>query len=117
MAVPGRRNGLLEDDEDDENPLFEENGLDMDLEADIPPHLRDLAAAAEKANREIVRVVPKTGSGRFDPERGERALGPYLAASVPASHASSSAKASSTWRRKVPRGAAMRGSTAVAVAA
>ena len=33
----------------------------------------DLAAAAEKANREIVRVVPKTGSGRFDPERGERA--------------------------------------------
>ena len=33
----------------------------------------DLAAAAEKVNREIVRVVPKTRSGRFDPERGERA--------------------------------------------
>ena len=33
----------------------------------------DLAAAAEKVNREIVRVVPKTRSGRFDPEHGERA--------------------------------------------
>ena len=32
----------------------------------------DLAAAAEKVNREIVRVVPKTRSGRFDPEHGER---------------------------------------------
>lgn len=41
MAVSGRRNGLMEeDDHDDDNLLFEENGIEMDFEADTPPHLR-----------------------------------------------------------------------------
>ena len=49
----------------------------VDIETELAKVLSasdgELAAAVEKANREIVRVVPKTGSGRFDPWRGERA--------------------------------------------
>lgn len=57
MAVPGRRNGLLEDDEDDENPLFEENGLDVDLEPDTPPHIRNLGAAAQLGDVNALRLA------------------------------------------------------------
>ncbi|PPS17321.1 hypothetical protein GOBAR_AA03297 [Gossypium barbadense] len=76
MAVPGRRNGLLEDDEDDENPLFEENGLDMDLEADIPPHLRDLAAAAQLGDLNALRLALDNINGSIDEpvEDGDTAL-------------------------------------------
>ncbi|MBA0824152.1 hypothetical protein Goarm_020834 [Gossypium armourianum] len=76
MAVPGRRNGLLEDDEDDENPLFEENGLDMDLEADTPPHLRDLAAAAQLGDLNALRLALDNINGSIDEpvEDGDTAL-------------------------------------------
>ncbi|KAA3465001.1 tankyrase-like [Gossypium australe] len=76
MAVPGRRNGLLEDDEDDENPLFEENGLDMDLEADTPPHLRDLAAAAQRGDLNALRLALDNINGSIDEpvEDGDTAL-------------------------------------------
>ncbi|OMO73702.1 hypothetical protein COLO4_26911 [Corchorus olitorius] len=57
MAVPGRRNGLEEDEHDDDNALFEENGLEMDLEDDTPPHLRDLAAAAQLGDLDALRVA------------------------------------------------------------
>lgn len=76
MAVPGRRNGLLEDDEDDENPLFEENVLDMDLEADTPPHLRDLAAAAQLGDLNALRLALDNINGSIDEpvEDGDTAL-------------------------------------------
>ena len=54
MAVPGRRN----DDDDnfeEDNALFEEEGLEMLEEPDIPPHLRDLASAAEFGDVEALR--------------------------------------------------------------
>ncbi|XVF06761.1 hypothetical protein REPUB_Repub06bG0078500 [Reevesia pubescens] len=44
VVVPGRRNGLVEEDErDDENFLFKENSLDIDLKANAPLHLHNLA--------------------------------------------------------------------------
>lgn len=47
MAVPGRNNGMIDGDEDEEGILFVEDGAlpESDFE-DTPPHLRDLAAAA-----------------------------------------------------------------------
>ena len=46
MAVPGRRN----DDDDnfeEDNALFEEEGLEMLEEPDISPHLRYVTSVAE----------------------------------------------------------------------
>ncbi|EOY07972.1 Ankyrin repeat family protein isoform 1 [Theobroma cacao] len=77
MAVPGRRNGLMEEDEhDDENALFEENGLEMDLEADTPPHLRDLAAAAQLGDLDALRLALDNLNGSIDEpvEDGDTAL-------------------------------------------
>ncbi|XVE76101.1 hypothetical protein DITRI_Ditri12bG0146200 [Diplodiscus trichospermus] len=77
MAVPGRRNGLIEEDEhDDENSLFEENGLEMDLEADTPPHLRDLAAAAQLGDVNALRLALDNLNGSIDEpvEDGDTAL-------------------------------------------
>lgn len=59
MAVPGRRNGWIDDDDEDYNGgeavgLFEEDGL-VELEPDTPPHLRDLAAAAQLGDVENLR--------------------------------------------------------------
>lgn len=59
MAVPGRRNGWVDDDDEDYNGgeavgLFEEDGL-VELEPDTPPHLRDLAAAAQLGDVENLR--------------------------------------------------------------
>ncbi|XVE96580.1 hypothetical protein REPUB_Repub02eG0235100 [Reevesia pubescens] len=77
MAVPGRRNGLIEEDEhDDENALFEENGLEMDLEADTPPHLRDLAAAVQLGDLTALRLALDNLNGSVDEpvEDGDTAL-------------------------------------------
>ncbi|XVF76359.1 hypothetical protein PTKIN_Ptkin13bG0260300 [Pterospermum kingtungense] len=79
MAVPGRRNGLMEDDEhDDDNSLFEENGLEMDLEveADIPPHLRDLAAAVQLGDLNALRLALDNLNGSINEpvEDGDTAL-------------------------------------------
>lgn len=47
MAVPGRRNGMVdEDDYEEDNALFEEDGV-MEFDSDTPPHLRPLATAAQ----------------------------------------------------------------------
>ena len=57
MAVPGRRNGMIEDDEDiEENGLFEEEGL-VELDDETPPHLRDLAAATQLGDLEALRLA------------------------------------------------------------
>ncbi|XP_022767263.1 BRCA1-associated RING domain protein 1-like [Durio zibethinus] len=77
MAVPGRRNGLLEEDEhDDDNALFQENDLAMDLEADTPPHLRDLAAAAQFGDLNALRLALDNLNGAIDEpvEDGDTAL-------------------------------------------
>lgn len=66
MAVPGRRNGPEEDDdhednggifEEGDNALFEEDGVNVDLDSDTPPHLRDLAAAAQLGDIDALRLA------------------------------------------------------------
>ncbi|CAK9179084.1 unnamed protein product, partial [Ilex paraguariensis] len=58
MAVPGRRNGLMGDD-DEEDALFEEveERLLLDPESDTPPHLRDLASAAALGDVDALRLA------------------------------------------------------------
>ncbi|CAH0375628.1 unnamed protein product [Pelagomonas calceolata] len=46
--------------------------LDGELKELLSYYDGNLESAADAVNREIVRVVPKTGSGRFVPERGEQ---------------------------------------------
>ncbi|KAK9290145.1 hypothetical protein L1049_008311 [Liquidambar formosana] len=75
MAVPGRRNGLMEDEENEEDALFEEDGL-VQLESDTPPHLRDLSAAAQLGNLDALRHALDTLNGSIDEpvEDGDTAL-------------------------------------------
>ncbi|WVY96718.1 hypothetical protein V8G54_028869 [Vigna mungo] len=57
MAVPGRRNGMNDDEEDlDDNALFEEEGFVEDY-TDTPPHLRDLSAAAQVGDINALRLA------------------------------------------------------------
>lgn len=70
MAVPGRRNGWVDDDDEDYNGgeavgLFEEDGL-VELEPDTPPHLRDLAAAAQLGDVENLRRALDALDGSID---------------------------------------------------
>lgn len=56
MAVP--RNGMMEeDDSEEDNALFEEDGVNIDLESETPPHLRDLAAAAQLGDVHSLRLA------------------------------------------------------------
>ncbi|XLU47012.1 tankyrase-1 [Arachis ipaensis] len=73
MAVPGRRNGINEDDED--NNLFEEEGL-IEHESDTPPHLRDLSAAAQLGDLSALRTALDNLQGSIDEpvEDGDTAL-------------------------------------------
>ncbi|MED6156343.1 hypothetical protein PIB30_013620 [Stylosanthes scabra] len=73
MAVPGRRNGINSDDED--NNLFEEEGL-VEPESDTPPHLRDLSAAAQLGNLSALRTALDNLQGSIDEpvEDGDTAL-------------------------------------------
>ncbi|GAV89018.1 Ank domain-containing protein/Ank_2 domain-containing protein [Cephalotus follicularis] len=65
MAVPGRRNGLMEEDEHEEdNALFEEDGID--LEDETPPHLRDLATAAMLGDVNALRIALDNLDGSID---------------------------------------------------
>ncbi|GKB34872.1 hypothetical protein Tco_0879814 [Tanacetum coccineum] len=56
MAVPGRRNGMIDGDEDEDGILFVEEGAlpESDFE-DTPLHLRDLAAAAMHGDVDALR--------------------------------------------------------------
>ena len=52
MAVPGRRNGLMEEDDENEEVLFEELIQEV---VETPAHLRDLAFAAELGDVDALR--------------------------------------------------------------
>lgn len=56
MAVPGRRNGLNEEDDEESNGLFGEEGLVAE-ESDTPPHLRDLSHAATHGDLNALRLA------------------------------------------------------------
>ncbi|KAL5807398.1 hypothetical protein ACOSQ4_030131 [Xanthoceras sorbifolium] len=76
MAVPGRRNGLMDEDENEpDNALFEEDGVDIDLE-DTPQHLRELAAAAQLGDVQALRLALDNLNGSIDEpvEDGDTAL-------------------------------------------
>ncbi|KAJ0088224.1 hypothetical protein Patl1_32235 [Pistacia atlantica] len=75
MAVP--RNGMMEEDDNEEdNALFEEDGVNIDLESDTPPHLRELAAAAQLGDVQALRLALDNLSGSIDEpvEDGDTAL-------------------------------------------
>jgi ankyrin repeat protein len=75
MAVPGRRNGMIDDDENEDNALFEEEGL-IERDSDTPPHLRELAAASELGNLDALRLALDNLTGSIDEpvEDGDTAL-------------------------------------------
>ncbi|KAJ4979646.1 hypothetical protein NE237_010426 [Protea cynaroides] len=75
MAVPGRRNGLMEDDENEEEGLFEEEGL-VESDSDTPPHLRPLAEAAQVGDVDaLIAAVDNLSSSIDEPvEDGDTAL-------------------------------------------
>ncbi|KVH90440.1 tankyrase [Cynara cardunculus var. scolymus] len=70
MAVPGRRNGMMDGDDDEEGALPE-----SDFE-DTPPHLRDLAAAAMHGDIDALRQALDNLDGSIDEpvEDGDTAL-------------------------------------------
>ncbi|XP_004515928.1 uncharacterized protein [Cicer arietinum] len=77
MAVPGRRNGLNEDGDEESNGLFEEEGL-VDFQEDTltPPHLRDLSRAAQFGDLPSLRLALDNLTGSIDEpvEDGDTAL-------------------------------------------
>ncbi|KAJ7976888.1 ankyrin repeat domain-containing protein 1 [Quillaja saponaria] len=64
MAVPGRRNGLPNDEDD--IALFEEAGMMENEESSTPPHLRDLAAAAQLGDVDALRRAIDNLTGSLD---------------------------------------------------
>ncbi|XP_008807699.2 poly [ADP-ribose] polymerase tankyrase-2 [Phoenix dactylifera] len=67
MAVPGRRNGLMDDGEDEEGPFDEVEGEAWDdLDRDVPPHLRALVDAAQRGNVDALRLALDNHSGSID---------------------------------------------------
>ncbi|XP_077244705.1 ankyrin repeat family protein [Tasmannia lanceolata] len=78
MAVPHRRNGLMEDGEEEEEGLFEEEEQGwLDLDVDPPPHLRALTEAAQLGNVEALRhAIDNLNAGSIDDpvEDGDTAL-------------------------------------------
>ncbi|CAL5207297.1 unnamed protein product [Lathyrus oleraceus] len=75
MAVPGRRNGFNEDDDEESNGIFEEQSLVVE-ETDTPPHLRDLSHAAQTGDLNALRLALDNLSGSIDEplEDGDSAL-------------------------------------------
>ncbi|KAJ0714444.1 putative ankyrin repeat-containing domain-containing protein [Helianthus annuus] len=77
MAVPGRHNGMMDGDDDEDGILFVEEGAlpDNDFE-DTPPHLRDLAAAAVHGDVDALRQALDNLDGSIDEpvEDGDTAL-------------------------------------------
>ncbi|KAK7277443.1 hypothetical protein RJT34_22456 [Clitoria ternatea] len=77
MAVPGRRNGMNDDEEDpDDNALFEEEGLLENDFDDTPPHLRDLSTAAQLGDPNALHLALDNLTGSIDEpvEDGDTAL-------------------------------------------
>ncbi|KAG2685447.1 hypothetical protein I3843_10G118500 [Carya illinoinensis] len=75
MAVPGRLNGIMDDEENEDHALFEEEGL-IELDSDTPPHLRDLAAASQLGDLDALRLALDNLTGSIDEpvEDGDTAL-------------------------------------------
>ncbi|KAJ6794572.1 ankyrin repeat and SOCS box protein 13-like [Iris pallida] len=74
MAVPGRGNGLMEEDEIEDGFLEVEG--EVEEESDIPPHLRPLAEAAQRGDADALRIALDDYNGSInDPiEDGDTAL-------------------------------------------
>lgn len=66
MAVPGRRNGFNEDDDEESNGIFEEQSLVVE-ETDTPPHLRDLSHAAQTGDLNALRLALGNSSLFYSP--------------------------------------------------
>lgn len=66
---------MIDDDENEDNALFEEEGL-IELDSDTPPHLRDLAAASQLGDVEALRLALDNLAGSIDEpvEDGDTAL-------------------------------------------
>lgn len=63
MAVPGRRNGLMGDDEEDGGIIIDEEDIEYEqVDANTPPHLRQVAIAAERGDLESLRHALGTQS-------------------------------------------------------
>ncbi|XP_043699017.1 poly [ADP-ribose] polymerase tankyrase-like [Telopea speciosissima] len=75
MAVPDRRNGMMDDDENEEEGLFEEEDM-VELDSDTPPHLQPLAEAAQAGDVNALRHALDNLSGSIDEpvEDGDTAL-------------------------------------------
>ncbi|WOL05803.1 tankyrase [Canna indica] len=68
MAVPGRRNGAMGDDDDDDEILYDDGDVlaELDLEPEVPPHLRALVEAAETGNLNALRAALDNHNGSID---------------------------------------------------
>ncbi|KAJ6851437.1 ankyrin repeat and SOCS box protein 13-like [Iris pallida] len=66
MAVPGRRNGLMEDDEIEDDFLEVEETEEVEEDSDIPPHLRPLAEAAQRGDADALRLALDDYNGSID---------------------------------------------------
>ncbi|KQK23678.1 ankyrin repeat and SOCS box protein 10 [Brachypodium distachyon] len=64
MAVPGGRNGLVDDDDGDHAEAFA--ALSEDEEAPLPPHLRALADAAQTGNADALLAALGNYGGSID---------------------------------------------------
>lgn len=75
MAVPGMHNGLGDDEAEEENALFEEDGV-MNYESDTPPQLRDLRDAIANNDIDALRLALDNLTGSIDEavEDGDTAL-------------------------------------------
>ncbi|KAK7267796.1 hypothetical protein RIF29_20475 [Crotalaria pallida] len=72
MAVPGRPN----DEDEEDNALFEEEGIVDFVDSDTPPHLRDLSAASQLGDAQALRLALDNLTGSIDEpvEDGDTAL-------------------------------------------
>ncbi|KAJ3682549.1 hypothetical protein LUZ60_015122 [Juncus effusus] len=69
MAVAGGRNGMNEDDSDDEQGVYLHGGADeawANLDHDLPPHLRPLADAAQSGDLDALRTALDNYDGTID---------------------------------------------------
>ncbi|XP_019152427.1 PREDICTED: ankyrin repeat and SOCS box protein 13 [Ipomoea nil] len=75
MAVPGRRNGMIGDDEEDGGIIIDGEIEFEQVDSNTPPHLRQVAMAAERGDLESLRHALDNLSSIDEPvEDGDTAL-------------------------------------------
>ncbi|XP_031129112.1 poly [ADP-ribose] polymerase tankyrase-2 [Ipomoea triloba] len=75
MAVPGRRNRMMGDDEEDGGIIIDEEIEFEQVDSNTPPHLRQVAMAAERGDLESLRHALDNLSSIDEPvEDGDTAL-------------------------------------------